>query len=88
MTSAVKDKIIQKISEAGLVVVLLGGAVWFLYADNQRYREVNDNRIERLEKQINECTDENIRILREEVQKGHEIIIKNTRAIEKILSEK
>ena len=88
MTSAVKDKMLQKISEAGIVVVLLGGAVWLLYADNQRYREVNDKRIERLENQINECTDENIRILREEVQKGHEIIIKNTRAIEKILSEK
>lgn len=88
MTTAVKDKMIQKISEAGIVVVLLGGAVWFLYADNQKYRDINDKRIERLEKQIKECTDENIRILREEVQKGHEIIIKNTRAIEKILSEK
>jgi len=87
MTQAVKEKLIQKVSEAGLVVILLGGAVWFLYKDNQTYREINDSRIERMENRIEECTDENIRILREEVQKGHEIIMRNTRAIEKILNQ-
>ena len=87
MTQAVKEKLIQKVSEAGLVVILLGGAVWFLYKDNQTYREINDSRIERMENRIEECTDENIRILREEVQKGHEIIMRNTQAIEKILNQ-
>jgi hypothetical protein len=85
MTQAVKDKIIQKISEAGLVVLILGGAVYFLWNDNQNYRLINDKRIERLESQIQDCTNDNIRILREEVQRGHQVIDKNTRAIEKML---
>lgn len=87
MTTEVKEKLFQKISEAGLIVVLLGGAVWFLWKDNQNYRMINDKRIERLETRIEECTDENIKILREEVQRGHEIINKNTRAIEKMLDK-
>jgi hypothetical protein len=85
MTQAVKDKIIQKMSEAGLVVLILGGAVYFLWNDNQNYRLINDKRIERLESQIQDCTNDNIRILREEVQRGHQVIDKNTRAIEKML---
>jgi len=85
MTQAVKDKIIQKMSEAGLVVLILGGAVYFLWNDNQNYRFINDKRIERLESQIQDCTNDNIRILREEVQRGHQVIDKNTRAIEKML---
>jgi hypothetical protein len=85
MTQAVKDKIIQKMSEAGLVVLILGGAVYFLWNDNQNYRLINDKRIERLESQIQDCTNDNIRILREEVQRGHKVIDKNTRAIEKML---
>jgi hypothetical protein len=87
MTTEVKEKLFQKISEAGLIVVLLGGAVWFLWKDNQNYRLINDKRIERLETRIEDCTDENIKILREEVQRGHEIINKNTRAIEKMLDK-
>jgi hypothetical protein len=85
MTQAVKEKIIQKMSEAGLVVLILGGAVYFLWNDNQNYRLINDKRIERLESQIQDCTNDNIRILREEVQRGHQVIDKNTRAIEKML---
>jgi hypothetical protein len=87
MTQAVKDKIIQKMSEAGLVVLILGGAVYFLWNDNQNYRLINDKRIERLELQIQDCTNDNIRILREEVQRGHQVIDKNTRAIEKMLEQ-
>lgn len=81
MTLETKDKMLQKLGELSVVFIILGTAVYFLYTDNQRYREMNDARIGRLEQQIFDCNSENISILRDEVSKGHTIIERNTETI-------
>jgi type VI protein secretion system component VasK len=87
MTQEAKDKLYQKLGEAGLLVLVLATIVYFLYQDNQRYREDNNMRIEKLENRIETCAEENLKILREDLNRSRDVIEKNTKALEIIINK-
>ena len=94
MTSEVREKIWQKIGEAGLVVLLMAVMIYVLYTRSvdmeQRmqkqfddYREDTKKDIMYLKEEVSKCRDENISILLETNKNYIEVIERNNRLIDK-----
>ena len=95
MTSEVKEKIWQKIGEAGLVVMLMAVMIYVLYTRSvdmeqrmqkqfDEYREDTKKDIMYLKEEVSKCRDENTSILLETNRNYIEVIERNNRILEKI----
>ena len=94
MTAEVRDKIWQKIGEAGLVVMLMAVMIYVLYTRSvdmeqrmqkqfDEYREDTKKDIMYLKEEVSKCRDENISILLETNKNYIEVIERNNRLIDK-----
>ena len=87
MSNNIPNTIFTELTKAGVLFSVLGLAVYYLYSDNRRYQENIEKRLFQVELQVNECMKENNEILRNEVNKGHIVIEKNNKILEKIIIE-
>ena len=84
MTSEVKDKIWQKLGEAGILVIVLGVIIYFMYTwieDNNRRTQED---IKYLKEEVSKCRSDNMSILLETNRNYIEVIERNNRILEKI----
>ena len=84
MTSEVKDKIWQKLGEAGILVIVLGVIIYFMYTwiEDNNIRTQED--IKYLKEEVSKCRADNMSILLETNKSYIEVIERNNRILEKI----
>ena len=94
MTAEVSNKIWQKISEFGIVVMLMAVIIYVLYTRSvdmeqrmqkqfDEYRKDTKKDIMYLKEEVSKCRDENISILLETNKNYIEVIERNNRLIDK-----
>lgn len=86
MTKEVKNEVLKELIKGGLAFIIMGAGLWFFYTENKEYQERVNKRLEKVEKQALDCSNENINILKEYVQKSNTQLDKNNKAIERLLN--
>ena len=82
MTTEVKEKIWQKLGEAGVLVVVLGVIIYFMYNWIEDNNKRTQQDIEYLKEEVSKCRSDNMNILLETNKNYIEVIEKNNRLIE------
>ena len=93
MTTEVKEKIFQKLGEAGLVVLLMAVVIYVLYSKStdmeerlqkqfELYRADTQKDIKYLKDEVAKCRDDNTKILLETNRNYIKVIERNNRLIE------
>lgn len=85
MTKELKTRIFEEAIKGGLAFIIMGVGLWFFYTENKEYQDRVNRRLEKVEQQALDCTQENISILKDYVQKSNIQLEKNNKAIDKIL---
>ena len=83
MTAEVKEKIWQKIGEAGILVVVLGVIIYFMYNWIEENNKRTQKDIEYLKEEVSKCRSDNMNILLETNRNYIKVIERNNRLIEK-----
>ena len=83
MTTEVKEKIWQKLGEAGVLFLVLSVIIYFMYnwIDQGQKRLQSD--IDYLKEEVRRCRDDNVNILIEYNRNYIKVIERNNRLIEK-----
>ena len=83
MTTEVKEKIWQKLGEAGVLFLVLSVIIYFMYnwIDEGQKRLQSD--IDYLKEEVRKCRDDNVNILIEHNRNYIKVIERNNRLIEK-----
>jgi len=89
MTTATKDKIWQKLGEAGLIFVLMAVVIYVLYGRMEsteqrmfKLQQQTNERLKKVEQDVERCRDENMEILIKSNQDYIEVIKRNNRYLE------
>ena len=84
MTTEVKDKIWQKLGEAGILFVVLGGIIYFMYQWIDESNKAMRSDIKYLKEEVQKCRQDNMNILIENNRNYIQVIERNNRLIEGI----
>ena len=82
MTTEVKEKVWQKLGEAGILVVVLGVIIYFMYTWIEENNRRTQQDIQYLKEEVSKCRSDNMSILLETNKNYIEVIEKNNRLIE------
>jgi hypothetical protein len=84
MTTEVKEKIWQKLGEAGILVIVLGGIIYFMYQWIDESNKTMRSDIEYLKEEVQKCRQDNMNILLENNRSYIQVIERNNRLIENL----
>lgn len=84
MTLAVKEKIIQKLGEAGLIFLLMGIVIFVLHKRSAEQEVRIYDRLDKLEGDIKECNDARFRIMLDINNETIKVIERNTDVLNKL----
>lgn len=80
-----KDKFatqtLTELAKAGVLFLVMGVAVYSLWSNMQKNDDEQRKRIEKLERQTEQCQQENHRILMDQLSRTTEVIERNTDAL-------
>ena len=83
MTTDVKEKIWQKLGEAGILVIVLGTIIYFMYTWISDGQQRLQSDIDYLKEEVSKCRSDNMNILLESNRNYIKVIERNNRIIER-----
>ena len=83
MTTEVKEKIWQKLGEAGILVIVLGTIIYFMYSWISDGQQRLQSDIDYLKEEVSKCRSDNMNILLESNRNYIKVIERNNRIIER-----